>query len=98
MTLEAQLIQAHVRLQLATRGKDGARTATLARHDAYEVRLIEPSHASAACTFLFWIELFDHSRQVSIDSCGNHVLGDAVILAGRLIAQAKAHGKTLDPA
>jgi hypothetical protein len=91
MTLEAQLIQAHVKLQLATRCKDGSRIATVLRHDEYEVRLIELSQASAASTFLFWLELFDHNRQVSVDSAGSQTLEDAVISASHLIALAMSH-------
>jgi hypothetical protein len=96
MALEAQLIRAHVTLQLAGQGTDGSRTATVVRRGSYEVRLVDPSQASSAGMFLFWIELFDHSRQVSIDSGGCHVLEDAVVLAELLIAQAKAHDEDPD--
>jgi hypothetical protein len=92
ISLEAQLTQAYVTLQLATHGEDHSRTATLDRHDAYEVRLVELLAASSASAFLFWIELFDHHRQVSIDSSGHVVLEDAVISAEHFIAQAKALG------
>ena len=98
MTLEAQLIQARLTLQLAERGKDGSRMVTLACRGAYEVRLIQPfQSACASNTFPFWIELFDHDRQVSIDSVGSHVINDAVISAERLIAQAEEGGRGLDP-
>jgi hypothetical protein len=94
MALEAQLIRAHVTLQLAGQGTDGSRTATVVRRGAYEVRLVELSWvSSSADTFLFWIELFDHTGKVSIDSGGCHVLEDAVISAELLIAQAKAHNE-----
>jgi hypothetical protein len=93
MSLEAQLIQAHVKLQLATRGEDDSRTATLLRLGAYEVRLVEPSRASPSSGFLFWIEFFDHSHQVSIDSGGCHILEDAVIVTEHLIARAKDQGE-----
>lgn len=82
MTLEAQLIQAHLKLQLATPSEDGSRTVTLMRYGAYEVRLVEPSHASPAGGVLFWIELFDHDRRRSIDSVGSYILEDAAIAAG----------------
>ena len=92
MALEAQLIRAHVTLQLACQGTDGSRTATVVRRGSYEVRLVEPSGASSSADiFLVWIELFDHSCQASIDSRGCDVLKDAVISAELLIAQAKAH-------
>jgi hypothetical protein len=59
------------------------------RRGAYEVRLVEPSQASPPSGILFWIELFDHYRRMSIDSVGSCVLEDAVIAAEQLIAQAK---------
>jgi hypothetical protein len=85
------LSSANVKLQLAARGTDGSRTATLVRRDTHEVRLVEPSQAPSANTFLFWVELFDHSRQGSIDSIGCHVLAEAAIAAEHLIAQVEAH-------
>ena len=94
MILEAQLLQAHVKLQLGARGEDDSRTATLMRLGAYEVRLVELSRASPASGVLFWIELFDHHRRRSIDSVGSYVLEDAVIAAGHLIAQAKEQGES----
>lgn len=83
--LETLLLQAHVKLRLISKDRHGLVTATLARHGSYEVRLYEPPHDD----FLFWIELFDHDIQFSIDSCGRHVLEDAVTAADDLITQAK---------
>jgi hypothetical protein len=91
--LKAQLVQARVQLQLATRGEDDVITATLVCHGAFEVRLIEPPDASQTGAFFFWIELFDHNRQVSIDSGGSDVLGEAVIAAEHLITQSKELSK-----
>ena len=95
-SLEAQLIQAHVKLQFAARGEDDSRTATLVRHGAYEVRLVEPSYASPAGRVLFWIELFDHDRRQSIDSVGSYILEDAVTAAEQLIVQARKEGEGPD--
>ena len=96
MILEAQLIQAHVKLQLVTRGEDDSRTATLLRLGAFEVRLVEPSRSAPSSGFLFWIELFDHHRRLSIDSVGSYVLEDAVTAAEHLIALAKEQGEYPD--
>ena len=63
------------------------------RNGAYEVRLFESPHACPDSTFLFWIELFDHNRQVSIDSGGSDVLEDAVVAAEHLIALAMRRGE-----
>ena len=93
MNLEAQLIQAHVKLQLVTRGEDDSRTATLQRFGAYEVRLVEPSRAAPSSGFLFCIELFDHHRRRLIDSVGSYVLEDAATATEHLIARAKEKAK-----
>jgi len=93
MTLEARLIQAHLKLQLATPSEDGSRAVTLMRYGAHEVRLVEPSHGSPAGGVLFWIELFDHDRRRSIDSVGSYILEDAAIAAEHLIAHAERQGE-----
>jgi hypothetical protein len=69
---------------------------TLLRYGAYEVRLIDSLRPASASTFPFWIELFDHNLQASIDSVGSHNIDDAVISAERLIAQAKEGGQCRD--
>ena len=89
LALDAQLIQARVKLQRAIHDENGLRTAMLVCHGAYEVRLIESLYASPANAFLFWIELFDHNRRLSIDSAGSDALEDAVLAAEHLIARAK---------
>jgi hypothetical protein len=89
MSLEALLLQAHVKLRLVSQYEDGSATTTLARHGPYEVRLYEPPHEFLAGDFLFWIELFDHDCQASLDSRGSYILEDAVNAAEYLIAQAK---------
>jgi hypothetical protein len=86
--LEAQLIEAHAKLQLAHRDADGMRLATLVRHGSLEVRLVQPLHIPPESAALFWMELFDHDRQLSIDSVGNVVLEDAAIAAEDFIVRA----------
>ena len=87
--LESRLLEAHVKLRLVSQCEDGSATTTLARHGSYEVRLYEPPHDFSAGDFLFWIELFDHDCQVSLDSRGTYILEDAVSAAEHLIAQAR---------
>ncbi len=79
--LEAQLIEAHATLLLTHQDTEGRRSVTLVRHGSFEVRLVQPLHISPEGAVLFWMELFDHDRQLSIDSVGNSVLEDAVIAA-----------------
>jgi hypothetical protein len=86
--LAAQLIEAHAKLQLAHRNGDAPAIATLVRHGSFEVRLVLALQSVSEGATLFWMELFDHDRQLSIDSVGNLALGDAVVAAEDLIARA----------
>jgi hypothetical protein len=86
--LEAQLIEAHATLLLAHQDTERRRSVTLLRHGSFEVRLVQPLHISPEGAVLFWIELFDHDRQLSIDSVGNSALEDAVIAAEDFIERA----------
>ena len=53
-----------------------------------EVRLVEPLPDLQSDTIPFWIELFDHRNDVTIDSCGGD-LEEAAVGAEFLIWQAK---------
>jgi hypothetical protein len=85
----AQLREAHTRLQLAYRdGDDAPAIATLVRHGSFEVRLVQPLRNLPESAPLFWMELFDHDRRLSIDSVGNLSFGNAVIAAEDFIERA----------
>jgi hypothetical protein len=86
MTLEARLVQAHVMLQVISKNEHGSKFVSLARHGAYEVRLVEP--AVSPVNFLFWIELFDCSDQVSVDSGGANDLEEAATIADEFAVRA----------
>jgi hypothetical protein len=62
--------------------------ATLVRHGSFEVRLVQALQSVPEAAQLFWMELFDHDRQLSIDSVGNLAFGYAVSAAEDLIARA----------
>lgn len=68
MSLEARLIQAYVMLLVVPKDERDLKSVSVVRFGAFEVRLIEPPLASN--TFAFWIELFDHDCQVSVDGGG----------------------------
>jgi hypothetical protein len=87
--LEAQLTEAQGKLQLTHQDTNGMRLETLVRHGSFEVRLIQSLHIPPEIAALFWMELFDHDRQLSIDSVGNIVLEDAVIAAEDFIERAR---------
>jgi hypothetical protein len=86
--LEAQLMEAQAKLQLATPSGDVSSTVTLVRLGSFEVRLINKLNVSPVSPVRFWLELFDHDRRLSIDSVGDCLIEDAVVAAGEFIARA----------
>jgi hypothetical protein len=87
--LKALLKVAHGRLQLVPPGAS-SRAVTVVRFGPFEIRLVEPFNAPPTNFVSFWIELFDHDRQLSIDSIGDCALDDAMIAVEDFIARAKA--------
>lgn len=88
LSREARLIQAHVCLQILPRETHDCRLVLLCQHGAYEVRLVEPA-TDPTKSFMFWIELFDRSHQISIDSCGVDDLEEASTIADAFTLRAK---------
>jgi hypothetical protein len=91
MPLETRLAQAYVMLLVIPKDEHDSKSVSLARYGAYEVRLVEP--LSASNIFVFWIELFDHSCQVSIDSGGAEDFEEAVATAEYLVSRAEELSK-----
>jgi hypothetical protein len=85
---ETQIIQSYVWVLRAPKNCDGLRTSALARHGAFEVRLIEPSDMPCGDVQPFWIELYDHDKRSAIDSFGGADIEEAAKAAEALIARA----------
>jgi hypothetical protein len=60
------------------------------RFGPFEVRVVQPLNTPTANAALFWIDLYDHDRQLSIDSAGDCTMDDAVIVVEDFIAHATA--------
>ena len=90
--LETQLIGAHARLQRIRREGDVPAMVTLVRLGSFEVRLIQPVQHLSEGAPVFWMELFDHDRRLSIDSVGDLALPHAAIAAEDFIARATGLG------
>jgi hypothetical protein len=86
--LGAQIIEARAKLQPTQQSTNVSSVATLVRLGSFEIRLIRPSSVLPGSSAGFWLELFDHDRQLSIDSVGARVIEDAVIAAEEFIARA----------
>lgn len=84
-----RLYGAYVNLMLARKNEGGVRMISLARFDAFEVRLIEAVERPEAGELDFWIELYCHNTQSSLDSCRCRDLDEAEPLAEHLIAEAR---------
>jgi len=87
--LEFRIFQLYVLDLMAEKFVDGCRAATLARYGSYEVRLVELLQDWQENTAPFWIELFDHENDTTIDSCGGYDLGETAAGAEALISQAR---------
>jgi hypothetical protein len=87
--IEWRIIQSYVWVLRAPHDVDGLRMCSLARHGAFEVRLIEPSHMPRGDSVPFWIELYDHERRITLDSFGNDDLEEAAISTVDLISEAE---------
>jgi hypothetical protein len=93
--LEWRIIQSYVWVLCAPQDSDGQKTCSLARHGAYDVRLIEPSQMPQGDTIAFWIELYDNQQRSTLDSFGNDDLEEAATAADALITEAKMlHGRS----
>jgi hypothetical protein len=86
--LELRILQLYIWSINEKRSIDGCRTATVARHGWYEVRLVEPLLDPQGDIIPFWIELFDHKNAVTIDSCGGYDFEETAAGAAALISQA----------
>ena len=87
--LVGRLYQAYVALMLAPEGKGGARTVSLARCGAFEVRLTEFPSCRAVDASSFWIELYRHDTRASLDGCHFDDLLDAETVVEHFMSRAK---------
>jgi hypothetical protein len=62
---------------------------SLARIGDYEVRMFETATADSADGPLFWMELFNHGRRLSVDSCSCYEIEQAVIVLEGFVSHAK---------
>jgi hypothetical protein len=84
-----RLSKAYVSLALMSERSDGARTSTLDRYGAYEVRLVEFLRIDPIADSLFWLELYCHDTNSSLDSYRCDNLDDAETVANHFISGAR---------
>ena len=89
-SVEALVTQTYLQLSHIAWDHNGARSASLARHGNYEVRMVEFLPTGRPDFRHLWIELHDVSGQTLIDSAGCDELDDATIAAAeKFISQAE---------
>lgn len=88
-TLEQRIMQMRIWALVAAERIDDQRTVSLARHGAFEVRLIELPQDPHGDSIPLWIELVEHGISTTLDSCGGHDLRHMAVAAEALISQAR---------
>jgi hypothetical protein len=85
---QLRISQAYLKLLSIPENMSGARVISLERIGKYEVRMFEPAQVDSADGPLFWMELFDHGAQSSVDSCSCDAIEEAVTALDGFVAQA----------
>jgi hypothetical protein len=70
------------------------RTVSLARHGAYELRVVELSRKMQTGADQLWLELFDHDHQRTIDSYSGRTLVDITAAAESMCLNARGLSHT----
>jgi hypothetical protein len=89
---QLRISQAYLKLLSIPENMSGARVISLERIGKYEIRMFEPAQIDPEDGPLFWMELFDHDRQSSVDSCSCHAIAEAVTVFDGFAAQANELG------
>jgi hypothetical protein len=84
-----RIVLAYTKLLCLPENPRGARAVLLEQIGNYEIRMFEASQSGAADAPLFCMELFDHGRQLSLDSCCCYEIEEAVTAFDDFIAQTK---------
>jgi hypothetical protein len=82
-----RIARAYVKLLCMTEGSSKA-SVSLALIGTSEIRLFEGPQTSSNGKPLFYLELFDHGANMSVDSFGCHKIDDAVVIFEDFISQA----------
>jgi hypothetical protein len=78
-----------MRLAFVSPREDGAKAISLGRFSNYEVLLVELLHVDSSADMEVWIELYDHTLQRGLDSCGCTDIEEATTAARLLISRAR---------
>jgi hypothetical protein len=88
-SIELRILQMYLWTLVTPNYVNNRRTALLARHGAYDVRLIECAKLVGQDAEPIWLELFDREHNISLDSFSGHDFEEAASAAESLIARAQ---------
>jgi hypothetical protein len=86
---ELRISQAYLKLLSIPENAEGCRMVSLERIGAFEIRIFESALTDSADGPLFWMELFNHHRQSSVDSCSCCEIGEAATAFDGFVSQTK---------
>lgn len=86
---ELRITQAYIKLLGIPENAHGARAISLERIGGCEIRMFEATSVSTDDAPLFWLELFDHDRQSSVDSGSCYAIAEAAVTFDDFISQAE---------
>jgi hypothetical protein len=86
---ELRITRAYLRLLCIPENASGVRMVLLEQIGDYEIRMFEAGPADSVDGPLFWMELFDHNEQSSVDSCSCYEIEQAVTVFDGFVSQAR---------
>jgi hypothetical protein len=87
--IELRIARAYIKLLCSPDGHTAAQAISIARIGDYEIHLFQDLQTEPAETALFWLELFDHGTQTSIDSGACREIEEAATVFEGFLAEAE---------
>jgi hypothetical protein len=87
--IQLRISQAYLKLLTMPENADGRRMVSLQRIGNYEIRLFETASTDSGDGPLFWMEIFNHDKQSSVDSCICYEIGEAATALDGFVSEAK---------
>jgi hypothetical protein len=88
--IKLRIAEAYIKLLCIPEDAQGARMVSLEWIGNREIRMFEATQPSPDNMPLFWMELFDHDRQSSVDACICYEIEAAVAAFEDFVAQTKS--------
>lgn len=94
---ELRLTRAYIKLLCLPQTSAGPRIVSVVRIGSNEVRIFDGSQPEVDGAPEFWMELFDHVAQESIDSCGCLEIEDALLVFEEFLRRASGSNNESGP-